>query len=342
MPKGSHQKLKLLYLQRILLEHTDADHTITLSEIIRLLEGYGVTAERKSLYDDMEALRLYGMDVECRRGKNAAYYVASRPFDLAELKILVDAVQSSRFLTARKSRELIRKISSLTSRHEAKQLQREVYIPGRIKSMNESILYSIDAIQEAIAMNRQLSFRYTEWFLTSGHGEIVRRRPRRGGEPYVVSPWALVRDNDHYYLVAFDAKAGVIKHYRVDKISSPDILKAERVGQEKFSQLDMTLYAQKFFGMFHGEEESVTICFHNHLIGVVMDRFGKEAHILPRDEDHFTMTARVNVSEQFFGWVFGLGDKVAVLSPPWVADRMREQLNSVLSQYEPEGKREEK
>jgi len=333
MPRSPNQKLKLLYLLKILQERTDEDHDMTLAEIQEELSRYGVKAERKSVYDDIEALRVFGIDVEKRRGKTTGYYIASRTFEMPELKLLVDAVQSSKFITRKKSDELIKKVESLASVHEAQLLQRQVYVANRIKTMNESIYYNIDTIHAAISKGKKVSFKYSEWVVSFFGNERFKKQFRKDGQDYVISPWALTWDDEYYYMVGFDSQAGIIKHYRVDMMSEIDITDKGRDGQEHFERFDMAVYARGVFGMFGGGEETVRLSFANHLIGVVADRFGRDVFISREDEEHFSVSVRVAVSPHFLSWVFGFGDEVRILSPQHVIDRFCEHARKVISLY---------
>lgn len=334
MPKSSNQKSKLLFLRKILLEKTDEEHCLPTQQIIEELERYGVQAERKSIYSDMEALRLYGLDVEERRGKNGGYYVANRQFELPELKLLVDAVQSSKFITHRKSNQLIKKIEGLASGYQAQQLQRQVFVSNRIKTMNESIYYNVDKIHAAISSNNKISFQYYEWKITGKDALPVEKQMRHQGVRYVLSPWALSWDDENYYMIAFDSTEQIIKHFRVDKMSSIEITEQTRDGQEEFSSFDVADYVKKTFGMFGGTQERVKLEFANHLIGVVVDRFGKDIAVSLTDEEHFCITVDVAVSPHFLSWVFLFGQDVKILEPQNVREKMRQMCVAVLEQSE--------
>ena len=331
MAKGPNQKLKLLYLMKILLERTDEDHTITLPEMLEALEGYGVAAERKSVYGDLEALRLYGLDVE-RRGHN--YFVANRVFELPELKLLVDAVQSSRFITQRKSEELIKKLESFSSIYEAQLMQRQVYVANRIKTMNESIYYNVDKLHGAISAGVKITYRYFEWTVNFSGGARLEKRYRHEGARYRISPWALCWDDENYYMIGYDTEAGGIRHYRVDKMEDIALIEERRDGQEQFEKFDMAVYSRKVFGMFGGREETVRLRFAGRLAGVVTDRFGKEVFLSREEDGCFSVSVRVAVSPKFYSWVFGFGEECKILSPGWVADGLREMARRVAGQYQ--------
>lgn len=232
MPKSTNQKLKILYLMRMLEERTDDAHVLTLAEIQESLASLGIRAERKSLYDDMEALRTFGIPVERRGGKDGGYYIAERTFQLPELKLLVDAVQSSKFITKKKSTELIAKIASFTSTYEARQLDRQVFVTGRVKTDNEQVYYNVDNLHRAISSNRAVTFQYFEW--NTDKEKILRH----GGALYTVSPFALTWDNENYYLVAYDHMKKMIHHYRVDKMLRITVTDTPREGKELFDDFD--------------------------------------------------------------------------------------------------------
>ena len=324
MAKSAGQKLKLLYIIKLLTENTDENHPASTTDIIAYLDANGIHSERKSIYDDIEKLCDFGYDiVQVRSRLGGGYYMASREFELAELKLLVDAVQSSRFITSRKSRSLIKKLELLAGKQDAGKLQRQVYVAGRIKTENESIYYNIDNIHRAIQENRQISFQYLDWNLNK---ELV---PRVGGKRKV-SPWALIWREENYYLAAYDSVDGIMKHYRVDKMGHVDVLKDEREGLEQFETVDPAVYTNLTFGMFSGDEETVTLQFPNRLIGVVLDRFGREADIRSMTDRVFRIRVRVAVSGQFFGWLAGIGREAVIVSPAAVKEQYQGWLTDIV------------
>ena len=230
MARSSRQKQKLLYLQKIMLEKTDENHGLTIKEIIELLAGYDIKAERKTLYEDLEILQTYGLDICKTRSSTVKYYVGSRDFELPELKLLVDAIQSSKFITHKKSLSLISKLEGLVSHNEGEQLQRQVYVTNRVKTVNEKIYYNVDYIYNAISQNRQINFKYFKWDVDFGGERKIVKVERKDGKIYTVSPWALCWDDENYYLVAYDAEAEMIKHYRVDKMEYIELTDKERDG----------------------------------------------------------------------------------------------------------------
>lgn len=311
-----------------MLEQTDEEHYISMPEIIEALAAYDITADRKSLYQDLRDLEKLGIEVEGEAtGNRYHYHVISRFFELPELKLLVDAIQSSKFITERKSNALIKKLERLVSKYEAQKLQRQVYVSGRIKTMNESIYYTVDAIHNAISENRKIKFQYYQWNIKK------EMELRHNGAWYHISPWGLSWDDENYYLVGFDSEAGLIKHYRVDKMLHISMSEEKREGSEYFTKLDMAEYAKKSFGMYGGEEQTVKLLVDNSLAGVVIDRFGKDVMLIPTDGDRFTVSVNVRVSRQFMGWVFSLGEKVKIIGPDLVIQQMREEVARLVRQY---------
>lgn len=328
MAQGSNQKLKLIYLMKILLEKTDETHSINMHEIISSLEAYGISAERKSIYTDMEILKLYGMDIIGEQENRTYYYhIGNRQFELAELKLLVDSVQAAKFITAKKSNELIKKIEGFASKYEASQLHRQVYVAERVKTMNESIYYNVDLLHTAIGANRKIRFQYFQWNVKK------EMELRHGGEFYEVSPWALTWDDENYYLVAYDSKEEKIKHFRVDKMLKLEITDEKREGRANFLSFDMAIYARKMFGMFSGEEENVKLVCENRLAGVMIDRFGKDITLIPVDEEHFSVIVKVAVSRQFLSWIFALGSGAKIVGPENVLGMVEGEVRRLAKQY---------
>ena len=318
MPRGSNQKFKFTYLMQIMLEKTDDAHSLTMPQILAELEKCGVTAERKSIYTDLQDMEKFGVEIiKEQSGRETYYHVGTRDFEMAEVKLLIDAIQSSKFITQKKSKELITKIKGFVSGHQAKQLQRQVYINDRVKTMNESVYYNVDDIHEAINSNKKIRFKYYKWDINK---TLI---PRHEGAWFVVSPWALVWDDENYYMVAYDDWDQKIKHYRVDKMMRISIEEEMRSGKEAFKNFDMAEYSKATFGMYNGTKTRVKIHFANHMCGVFLDRFGKDISFRPIDEDHSELNVYVNVSPQFFGWIFSLGKDVKVVGPGEVVEQMR-------------------
>ena len=328
MAAGDNQKLKMLYLVKILSEETDEEHGLSLQEITEKLEYYGVNADRKTLYKDFDELEKFGLEILREQvGRTVLYRLISRKFELPELKLLVDAVQSSKFITEKKSRQLIKKLESMVSVHEGKHLHRQVLITGRIKAMNESIYYNVDMLHEAINADRQIRFHYYRW--------NVRKEMefRRNGEWYRVSPWCLMWDDENYYLVAFDSRDQKIKHYRVDKIVHLSIEDAAREGKAEFRQFDAAKYTKSLFGMYGGSMMSVTLEGRNDIVGTLIDRFGKDISIIPKDSEHFTARVDVVVSRHFLGWIVALGDGIRVTGPEELVSQLHDEAQRLSGLY---------
>ncbi|MCD7862744.1 MAG: WYL domain-containing protein [Lachnospiraceae bacterium] len=329
MSKSTNQKLKLNYLIRIFWEYTDEQHKLTMAEILSHLGACGVEAERKSVYDDIDLLRACGVDIIGERaGRSYEYYLGSREFELAELKILVDLVQSAKFLTASKSRQLIKKLETLCSHHEAGQLQHQVYVSERIKTENESIYYTVDILHQAIETGVQITFQYFNWNVKK------EKELRRGGALYQVSPWALSWDDENYYLVAYDSLAAGLRYYRVDKMLKVELTDISRDGRALYEKLDPAAYTRKRFGMFNGQEETVTLLCRNTLSGVIVDQFGRDVVMILQDSEYFTARVHVALSGQFFGWVMALGEDARVIGPPQVVSKMREEAEKLFTRYQ--------
>ena len=328
MAKSSNQKLKLLHILELLNRETDENHSLTAAEIVDRLKAQGISAERKSIYSDIEWLVQFGYDIILRKERPKGYYMASRDFELPELKLLVDVVASSRFITEQKSGKLIQKLERLTSRYEAGSLQRQVVVSNRVKAANEGIYYNIDTLHEAINRNLKISFLYGEWTPEK------KMKYRREGSRYLVSPWTLLWDNENYYLVAYDEKAGEVRHYRVDKMAKLAVEDEKRCGSEEFHNIDLSSYSKRVFGMFRGEDETVKISFSNHLAGVVIDRFGKDVTIMKQGEDTFTTRVSVELSPQFFGWLAALGTEAELIEPEPARQKYAKYIKEIAGKYE--------
>lgn len=322
--KNSLQRLKILYLYRILLEKTDEQHHITMPEIINQLKLYGISAGRKALYEDIEALKTFGLDIVQLKGNVSGYYVASREFELPELKLLADAVSSSRFLTEKKSDELLKKIESLSSIYEAKQIQRQVFVANRVKAMNERIYLNVDVIHKAVSEGKKISFRYFDY-------DLKKKKQYRDGLR-VCSPYALTWSDERYYLIAYYEKYDSISNFRIDRMESVEILK-EPV-KEKPKNFSVGEYMNSSFSMFSGESQEVKLYFHNSLINPVIDRFGKDIAVIPDGDEHFTVRVKVKAEPPFFAWLFQFGDKAEIAEPCELRKKYIEQLKSVLAKLE--------
>ncbi|MCR5774573.1 MAG: WYL domain-containing protein [Lachnospiraceae bacterium] len=328
MSKSSNQKLKLPFLMKIMLEKTDEDHGLTMQQIIDELGRYDISAERKSIYSDFEDMAQLGIDIVCdRQGREHLYHVVSRQFELPELKLLIDAVQSSKFITEKKSRQLINKVKTLASENEANELQRQVYVHGRIKTMNESIYYNVDDIHNAINLDRKIRFRYYKWSISK---KLVARH---GGDHFYVSPWALTWDDENYYLIGFDDLSREIRHYRVDKMGQIEMIEERREGKDRFKDFDIVSYTKMNFGMYSGEIKRVTIEFPDEMCGVFIDRFGKDISFRKSGSGRSRLSVDVAVSNQFFGWIMSLGPEVRLTAPEDVIGQIAKASKRFASNY---------
>ena len=325
MPKSDNQKLKIFHILDYLERNSNAGHPVRASELIEMLEKrHNILCERKSVYSDIAALQEYGVDIVSIPGKKGGYYIASRNFELPELKLLIDAVQSSRFLTEKKSRELIEKLCNQCNEHDARLMRRDVLVSGRVKSMNETIYYNVDAIQDAISQNKQITFRYFDWGLDG------KRKYR--DKDYQASPYGLCQDNENCYLLAFSPRHGITS-YRVDRMAEIQLLKQTRVPCPELTGKKLTEHANRLFQMYSGEATNVKLRFHRSLINVVIDRFGRDTMLIPDGEEHFVFTVNVAVSPMFLSWVIGFGNKARILYPQSVIDDCRRMCEEAMSQY---------
>ena len=327
MARSENQKLKLLYIRDILLSETDEDHPITVADIIAKLEKYGVKAERKSIYSDIALLEDYGMDIICDKSKSNNYYVASRDFELAELKLLADTVAASKFISAGKSKQLIKNIEKLASNHDAHQIRRQVFVENRVKSQNESIFYNIDSIHRAIAENKEISFLYFKI------APDKTKHYRNNKERYVCSPYGLTYNDGNYYLIGYYEKYGKMVSFRVDRMERIEICDTNRHEDESTASFDMAKFCREKFSMFGGELQFITLAFDNSLSDVVFDRFGTEVTVSPVDENTFSVRVGINMSPQFYGWLAGLGDKAKILAPDSAKQLYTEHLKNILKSH---------
>ena len=324
MPKSDNQKLSLFYIRDYLEQYSDADHPVTTQDLIDMLAQKGISCERKTIYNHIAVLQDYGLDIINQRGKNGGYYIASRIFELPELKLLIDAVQSSRYLTESKSRELIRKLCQQCNRYDASLMHRDIMIDRRVKTMNESIYFNVDAIQEAISNNCQIRFRYFDW------GIDGQRKYRT--KDYQASPYGLCQDNENCYLLGHSPRYGVTQ-YRIDRMSDIQLVDEKRTPCPELAGKELVSHANQLFQMFSGTKTRVKLRFHKTLANVVIDRFGKDTMMIPDGEDHFTFVVEVAVSPLFLGWVISFEQKAQILYPQSVVDACNELCQSVISRH---------
>ncbi len=325
MPKSDNQKLKIFYILDYLQKNSHENHLVRANELTSMLQNvYGISCDRKTVYSDIAALQDYGVDIVSVPGKNGGYYIASRIFERHELKLLIDAVQSSRYLTEKKSRELIEKLCDQCNEQDAKLMKRNVLVSGRVKSMNETIYYNVDAIHEAITQGRQIRFRYFDWDFGG------KRRYRE--KDYTASPYGLCQDNENCYLLAFSDRHGITS-YRVDRMTDITVLNDARVPCPELTGKAFHQHANRLFQMFSGEAVNVKLQFHNSLINVVIDRFGKDTMLIPDGPEHFNFTVNVAVSPMFLSWVIGFGTKAKILYPQSVQQACKQMCVEAMSQY---------
>ncbi len=325
MPKSDNQKLKIFYILDYLQKNSHENHPVRASDLIAMLDRqHNISCDRKTVYSDIAALQDYGVDIISIPGKNGGYYIASRNFELSELKLLIDAVQSSRYLTEKKSRELIEKLLTQCNEQDAKLMKRNVLVSGRVKSMNETIYYSVDTIQEAIAQNKQITFRYFDW-------DFGGKRKFRE-KTYVASPYGLCQDNENCYLLAFSDRHGITS-YRVDRMMDISLSNDARIPCPELTGKALVDHANRLFQMYSGDAVDVKLQFHNSLINVVIDRFGKDTMLIPDGLEHFNFTVRVAVSPMFLSWVMGFGNKAKILYPQSVADKLCQLCKEAMSHY---------
>lgn len=326
---ASHgNKVRILYLMQILLEQTDEEHILNAVDLCSILKNkYDLEADRRTIYSEVAALTDFGLDIVQIKGKNPGYYIGSRDFELAEVKILVDAVQSSKFISEKKSSELIKKLEKLCSDEQAKQLNPQIVIANRPKTKNETILYNVDRIHTAIYQDKKISFRYMEWTGPK------KQRLKKDGAEYVISPLWMLPDDDCYYMIGYDSAAEKIKYYRIDRMKHMEITEEEREGKEYLDTFDLASFEKKTFGMYSGKDTEVVLKCRNEIAGVIMDQFGTDAWIVPVDEEYFRIKTVVTVSGQFFGWLTGLGKNVTIMEPENVKQEYRQYLERIIGEY---------
>ena len=326
--KMINQKLKLLYIRDYLHDNSDEEHPVSTARLISHLESNNIFVERKTIYDDIAQLRAYGEDIELRRGKNGGYFCASRDFDLPEIKMLVDSVQVSKFITETQSMKLIKKLEHLANKFDAEKLHRQVVVQNRVKTEQTNIFSNIDHISHAINTNRTIRFRYFKYNLQ------MQTEEKNNGNFYEISPFFLLWDNENYYMLGFDADAGIMKHYRVDRMKNVSATDNPRLGNDEYEKIDMSSYQKRIFNMYHGEEKAVEIRFSKNLISVVLDKFGKDTMIIPeKDGEHFMISVKIDVSDQFYSWLLGFPGKCEVISPREVRDALKEIGEKIVEQY---------
>ena len=308
--------IRIIELLRFLYQQTDEAHAVTVSEMIEYLKSKGIPSVRQTVYTDLEALDTAGIDIVQIKSTQNRYFIGSRIFEYPELKMLVDAVASSKVISAKKSQALIQKLGQLTSIQQAEQLQRLASLSSRVKPHNEKVYYIIDSIQTAILDQHQISFQYNEY--TPEKKKILKH----DGYRYILDPSALEWKNDHYYLIGYSHKHKGIAHFRVDRLTSVEPLDSKFQPMPDF---DVAAYTNKMVDMFAAEHaEQVKLLCSNELMRVIIDHYGEDIEISPYDDTHFTVIIEVNPSGTFYGWVFKFMGKIRILSPQSCVDKMQD------------------
>ena len=324
MPRDISQQPKLLRLQQIFLEETDEDHALSVEDLIHRLQQMGIRAERKSIYENIETLTFCGLDIVKRReGAKNVYFVGQRDFEEAEVRLLADAVASSRFITLQKSRRLLEKLTTLTSRHQGAELKRQLYVASRIKNMNDTIYTVLDRLNQAILNNVAIQFCYYDWKLEKGR---LVKAARHNGSLYTISPWQLLWQDELYYLIAYDHNARQLRHYRIDRMGMITITREKRQGKEEFDQIRMEDYTSSLFGMFGGQTQRVTLEFDPRMLDVMVDRFGKSLRSTLLENGRISITVDVVPSLPFYGWLLSLGEEAQLEAP----EHLRQEFETTL------------
>lgn len=308
-------KPRILYILKLLYENTDEDNPVSTVDIINYLAGLGISAHRKTIAVDIEVLQEFGFDIVIIKSTQNKYFIGNRRFELPELKLLIDAVESSKFITTKKSEELVAKLASLASKNQAVSLNRQLYIEKRIKPENEAIYYIVDTIHNAINAQKQIAFQYYEYTQTK------QKVLKHDGYVYNLSPYALFWNDDHYYVIGYCPKHEKVSTFRVDRMVKPSILEANAIPQpNEFYAAD---FSKKVFEMFDGEPVQVELKCTNDLMNVIIDRFGESVNTEVLDEEHFKVTVEVSASPTFYGWVFQFAGNMSILSPQNIQDEYK-------------------
>lgn len=315
-------KERILYMLQLFQTQTDEEHPLSTFEIIDYFKERGVVTDRKTVRDDVDTLNSCGVEIMVIEGRPNRYYFADRKFQLPELKLLVDAVEASKFITARKSAELVRKITSMTSANHANELNRHLYTVGRIKPGNENIYYVVDTIFQAIKLERKISFQYFRY-------DVHRNRvARHNGEPFIFSPYAMLYNEDKYYVLGYYPVFDKITTFRVDRMGIPEILN-EPI-RPKPADFDPVDYTVDVFSMYDGSRETVELLCENYMMDSVVDRFGDGIEVWIEDDEHFRVAVQVSVSQTFFAWVFQFAGHIQLLGPIDVREKYQEMLSETL------------
>lgn len=326
MARNNKAKLKLLYIRQILEEETDAERGLTMAQLIDRLAEAGIPAERKSIYRDIETLRDFGVDIRTYQRSPVQYAIARRDFTLSELMLLVDAVESCKFLTRRQSRALVTNLKLLASDHERERLDRRIHVPGRIASKRDGVFEAVDAIHEAMHAGRKVKFVYLRYGLDG------TRTPTRDGRPHVVTPVGVTFADGFYYLTAWNDEHGNMTEYRIDRMDKVRLSDEPAARNEEIDQYAFEGDEWESFGRFGGEPVTATLLVQQGKMEIIMDRFGDSAAIYPHDGETAKAVVRIRKSEPFFGWIAGLGGTVRIHSPKSLKDEYRAYLRKLLEE----------
>ncbi len=339
MPKTENQKLKALYIAKYLMEFSDENHAFTATDISQYLEDeHGITAERRSIYRDLEALKeVFDFDIESTPG--GKFRLNSRQFEFDDIRLLAECVDAAKFISNAKAKELVSMLSELCSIYQAEQLERETFVCNRAKTTQKGILNIISTIRGAMVRQRdgmphtpqKITFKYMKYTIDDVHTQVERRK----GERYKVSPYQLLINDGNYYLLAFDDHFKDMRTYRIDRMKDVRVIEEPREGEDAFLEMDMETYTKRVFSMFDGKEERISIRFINPLLDTAIERFGTSGDVLysPADERHFVVSAKVEISDLFFGWLCGFGKKVKIISPDHIAEKYKAYLDKISSMY---------
>jgi len=331
MAKRSGQKLKLLYTLDILKKYSDEEHPLNANEIAEKLSLYGIEAERKSIYDDIATLGDYGFDIAKAPSNKGGWFLGERDFEVPEIYLLCDAVKTAKFISAKKTRELISKLNGMLSINDAKKRENSVFFDAQIKCTNEELYYTIDRLSSAIENKKQVKLLYTSREL-SDNRQIIKNAKER-----IINPYALTWQDDHYYLVCNYPRYDNLLHLRVDRINSVEILPHS---VRPFSEVshyrdffDIADYTKRLFGMYTGELQEVEFCCNKRIIEPVLDRFDENIFIKNVTEDSFSFTAKITLSDALVTWIINYGDDIKIKKPEILKDMIKERVTKVLKNY---------
>ncbi len=318
-----NSKIKLLYILKYLHQHTDDNHYVTANDVVKYLKNIGWDVNRRTVINDISLLSQYGIDIVETKSTQNRYQIASRIFELSELKLLVDAVQSSRFITETQSKTIIEKLTSLTSKYNAKDLNRSLYVDKRVKPLNETVLYTVDLLQECINTKKTITFQYYNY------NEKKERILKHKGQVYEFCPYDLIWNDDSYYVIGFSFSHAKVVKFRVDRIHNPQVSEVVYVSKPK--TYNISKYSKEVFQMFDGKLYEVKLKCQNHLMNIIIDRFGENVKTEHYDIKNFIVTVEISVSPTFYSWLFTFSDGITILSPNEVREEYKYKLNKALN-----------